>query len=110
MLDKELLEAAYAGNIGIMELIKFKKSATPDQNKQLDDHIKNKRHKEAWDLVRNVTGVKLHHSVAEEIDPDILPKAGAGQWGTDELTNTYLKDTPGQTPKKVKTFKEFKKK
>jgi hypothetical protein len=28
--------------------------------------------------------------------PDILPVAGAGQWGTDKLVNKYKKDTPGQ--------------
>lgn len=92
-------EAAYAGNIGIMELIKFKQKASSEQKKKLDDHIKNKNHKEAWNLVRNVTGVKLHKSVQEEKKvphPDILPKAGGGQQGTKELVNTYKKDTPGQ--------------
>lgn len=37
--------------------------------------------------------------------PDILPKSGAGAWGTDELVKTYMKDTPGQ----LKSFKEWKK-
>lgn len=40
--------------------------------------------------------------------PDILPKSGAGQDGTDELLDTYLKDTPGQS-RKFLTFKKFKK-
>lgn len=44
----------------------------------------------------------------EEIKKDILPKAGAGQWGTDELDDTYREDTPGQE-KKIKSFKEYKK-
>jgi hypothetical protein len=102
--SEQLYEAAYAGNIGIMELIKFKQKATPDQKKKFDDHVKNKRNKDAWKMVQDVTGVKLHKSVNEEIKPDILPKAGAGQWGTDELANTYKKDTPGQD---VKKFKEY---
>ena len=34
---KILKEAAYAGNIGIMELIKFKSNATPEQKKKFDD-------------------------------------------------------------------------
>jgi hypothetical protein len=43
----------------------------------------------------------LHNSVREEKEkkspnPDILPVAGAGQWGTNKLTNKYKKDTPGQ--------------
>ena len=38
-------------------------------------------------------------------NPDILPKSGAGAWGTDELVKTYMKDTPGQ----LKSFKDWKK-
>ena len=102
--SEQLCEAAYAGNIGIMELIKFKQKATPDQKKKFDDHVKNKRNKDAWKMVQDVTGVKLHKSVNEGIKPDILPKAGAGAWGTDGLANTYKKDTPGQD---VKKFKEY---
>ena len=105
---KQLNEAAYAGNIGIMELIKFKQKANDKQKKEFDDHVKNKRSKEAWKLVQHVTGVKLHKSVHEEVKPDILPKSGAGAWGTDELVNTYKDATPGQE-RKLKTFKEFRK-
>jgi hypothetical protein len=64
---KILKEAAYAGNIGIMELIKFKSKATPEQKKKFDDHVKNKKHKDAWKLVQDVTGVKLHKSVTEAV-------------------------------------------
>lgn len=102
-------EAAYAGNIGIMELVKFKQKASVSQKKQFDDFVKNKKQKEAWELVQKVTGVKLHKSIHEEKKvphPDILPKAGAGQDGTDELVRTYMKDTPGQG-KPVKKFKEY---
>ena len=49
--------------------------------------------------------------------PDILPKSGAGAWGTDELANTYKRDTPGQVStetkyslKTIKTLKNFIKK
>ena len=45
-----------------------------------------------------------HHK--EMVSPDILPKAGAGQDGTNTLTNTYKSDTPGQG-RKIKRFKEF---
>lgn len=95
-------EASYAGNIGIMELIKFYKAATPDQKTKLDTHIKQKNHKRAWDLVQAVTKTKLHKSVMEE--KDILPKSGAGQEGTDTLLKSYLRDTPGQS---LKSFKEY---
>lgn len=105
---KVLKEAAYAGNIGIMELIKFKQKASAEQKKKFDDHVKNKKHKEAWELVQHVTGVKLHKSVHEEIKPDILPPSGAGNDGTDTLVKTYMNDTPGQG--KLKSFKDYKKK
>jgi len=41
------------------------------------------------------------------IKPDILPKSGAGQDGTDALRKTYQKDTPGQS--KIVKFKDFSK-
>ena len=40
-------------------------------------------------------------------DIDILPKAGAGQEGTDELANTYKNDTPGQSERKIDSFNDF---
>ena len=107
---KILKEAAYAGNIGIMELIKFKSNATPEQKKKFDDHVKNKKHKDAWKLVQSVTGVKLHKSVTEQKkspNPDILPVSGAGQDGTNILMNNYKNDTPGQG---LKSFKDYKSK
>lgn len=49
---------------------------------------------------------KLAAMVNEAVSPDILPKAGAGQDGTDTLVKSYMTDTPGQ--KKIKNFKEYK--
>lgn len=59
----ELVEASYAGNIGIMELIKFYSNATPDLVKQVKTLIASKKNKEAWDIIQKQTGVKLHASV-----------------------------------------------
>ena len=36
----------------------------------------------------------------------VVPKSGAGEEGTDELIDTFLKVTPGQ-PLKIKNFKDF---
>jgi len=63
---KQFNEASYEGNVGIMELIKFKKQATPIQRKEFEEHLKNKRHKNAWDLVQKVTGTALHKSAFGE--------------------------------------------
>lgn len=41
----------------------------------------------------------------DRISPDILPKAGAGQDGTDTLVKSYMRDTPGQN--KIKNFKDY---
>jgi len=99
---KGMSEAAYAGNIGIMELIKFKQKANEQQKKQFDQHVKNKKHKEAWDLVKHVTGVKLHKSVYEE--QEFVSKAGAGEWGRRETVNNYMKATPGQSLRKFREY------
>ena len=98
-VQSKINEASYAGNIGIMELIKFKQKATPEQKKKFDEYLAQKKTKEVWELVQKVTGVQLHKSVQEEkkvSDSDILPVAGAGQDGTDTLVKKYKKDTPGQ--------------
>jgi hypothetical protein len=57
-----ITEAAYKGNIGVMEVIKFRNNATPEQINQFHDHIDKKEHEKAWKLVQKVTGVKLHPS------------------------------------------------
>jgi len=105
---QQLDEASYAGNIGMMELVKFYSKASPKDKSMLQSLIKHKKNNEAWKLVQDVTGVKLHKSVNEVVKPDVLPKAGGGQWGTDELANTYKNDTPGQNITKFKDYKRHK--
>jgi hypothetical protein len=100
---KHMNEASYAGNIGMMELVKFHRTATPEQKKTLDTHIKNKNHKKVWDLVQSVTKTKLHKSIYESQSKDILSVSGAGQEGTDILVKNYINSTPGQ---KLRSFKD----
>jgi hypothetical protein len=99
----ELYEAAYIGNIGIMELIKFQKKASQKQKNMLQSYIQKKNDNKIRELIADVTGVKLN-KIMEEIKPDILPKAGAGQDGTDELVKTYKNATPGQNYKRFKDY------
>jgi hypothetical protein len=106
MFKSKVDEAAYVGNIGAMEMFKFYSVASKKQKEQLKQHIKDKKTKDAWKLVQNVTGTKLHKSVSEAVSPDILPVAGAGQWGTDTLRQNYQNATPGQ---KITRFKDYKK-
>jgi len=67
---KDLNEASYLGNLGMMELVKFRKVASIKQKQDLADHIRNKKHKEVRDLIHKVTGVKLKPIVQEsQFDP-----------------------------------------
>ena len=103
---KTLNEATYAGNIGVMELVKFYQRATPSMVTELKRLIAQKKEREAWKMVQDVTGVKLHKSVneAKNIKPDILPVSGAGQDGTDEVRKKYQSVTPGQP---VRSFTDY---
>ena len=50
---------------------------------------------------------RLAAMVKEVVDPDILPKSGAGQTGTDTLVNSYVRDTPGQVNPRLKKFRDY---
>jgi len=107
MFKTKVDEAAYVGNVGAMEIFKFHRVATPEQKKKLQQHIQNKETKQAWQHIQKVTGTKLHRSVSEEKkspNPDLLPIAGAGQWGTNALRQNYQNATPGQ---KIKRFNDY---
>jgi len=104
MNNKNLDEASYSGNIGVMELVKFHNIASIQQKKQLKSLISNNKKLDAWKLVQQVTGVKLHKSVSEA--QEWKSKAGAGEDGSDELVKKYLNDTPGQN---IASFKGYKK-
>lgn len=54
---------------------------------------------------KGVEPKRLAAMVSEEVKPDILPKAGAGQDGTDTLVKSYMRDTPGQN--KIQNFKDY---
>ena len=74
-------EAAYDGNIGMMELAKFYMKASPADKQKLQDAIKNKRFKEAWKMVEKVTGVKLkgaEFATEEVTDEEVAANSVAG--------------------------------
>ena len=54
-----LLEANYSGALGLMEIIKFKQIATPEQERLFDRLVKEKKNKEARELVQQVTDMTL---------------------------------------------------
>jgi len=58
-------------------------------------------------VAQSFKGVEPRRLVAmmnEAVSPDILPKSGGGQIGTDTLVQSYIRDTPGQ---KIKKFKDY---
>ena len=73
--EPNVAEAAYEGNIGIMELMKFFTKAgkeAPELVAKVKDLIKQKRDKEVWKIVQDYTGTKLkgaefEGSIAEEL-------------------------------------------
>lgn len=55
-----LLSESYPGNLGMMEMMKFYKVATPAQKQQMKALIDGKQFDKGWELLQDVTGVKLH--------------------------------------------------
>ena len=54
-----LIEASYAGNLGLMELLKFHQLATKEQSDKVKALIAKNQHMDAWAIVQNVSGTKL---------------------------------------------------
>ena len=54
------LEAAYPGNIGMMEMFKFYQVASAAQRQLMAKFIEEKLFDKAWDLLKQVTGVALN--------------------------------------------------
>ena len=59
MKDCSMSEAAYKGNIGAMEMMKFFQVATPEQKQKLKKLIADKNQSAAWKMIQDVTGMKL---------------------------------------------------
>jgi hypothetical protein len=58
-IKPELSEAAYEGNIGMMEMFKFYQVATDEEKVEMKALIGSKNFKKAWEFLQKVTGVKL---------------------------------------------------
>jgi hypothetical protein len=78
-IDTSVNEASYEGNVGIMELIKFKQTATSEQRQQFTKLMNDGDIEGVWQLVQDVTGVKLHPMKAREL-AETIRKIGAKKW------------------------------
>ena len=74
--EPPIQEASYAGNIGMMEVMKFHQKATPEQKKEFKSHMANNKHGDAWKLIQDVSGVKLVGKEFESKDKYITDKNG----------------------------------
>lgn len=63
---KTLIEAVYAGNVGMAEIFQMRQKAKPDEWKEFMDHVNFGRKKEAFGVVQRVLKVKLHPSAWSE--------------------------------------------
>jgi nicotinic acid mononucleotide adenylyltransferase len=68
MKDCSMSEAAYKGNIGMMEMMKFFEVASKEQKEKLKKLIADKNQSAAWKLIQDVTGMKL---MGEEYDDSV---------------------------------------
>lgn len=57
-----MTEAAYKGNIGMMEMFKFYQKASNEQKAKMKQLITDEKFDEAWKFLQEVTGVKLHEA------------------------------------------------
>ena len=57
--DVFVIEAAYAGNIGAMEMFKFYQIASDEEKKQLQQLLDAELYDEVWELLKKVTKVNL---------------------------------------------------
>lgn len=58
-LTDDILEAAYSGNIGMMELVQFFSKADPGLVEKVKALIAEKRNKEVWNIIQKFTNTKL---------------------------------------------------
>jgi len=54
-----ILEAAYKGNIGMMEMFKFYQKANASEKARMKQLIDAKKFDDAWEFLQEVTGMKL---------------------------------------------------
>lgn len=54
-----LIEAAYKGNIGMMEMFKFYQMATPAEKEKMKRFLDAQNFDDAWKFLQEVTGTKL---------------------------------------------------
>ncbi len=86
MRAKEFVEASYKGNLGMMEMMKFFKVATPEEKELMKRLLAQGDQDSAWKLLQQVTDTELVNE---------LFKPGKNNWqwarlGTDEVSAFFI--------------------
>ena len=55
----ELFEMQYDGNVGVHEIFRFMSMANNDQKRLFNKLVKEKKTDELWDLIFQVTGMRI---------------------------------------------------
>jgi dephospho-CoA kinase len=112
-------EASYPGNLGAMEMYKFRQIASPKVWDLMKRLIAAGKQKEAWMLLQKVTGDKLHEAQMDEVGKFInsaLKNAGykfigsgydAQVWMKDEGTVVKILMPETQENEAIESFKTF---
>jgi hypothetical protein len=95
------LEAAYEGNIGIMELMKFFQSAPKELVVQVKELISQKKDKEVWKIVQSYTGTKLKGKEFE-VDENFADGKKPGRKGLAKRSGVNTKDSVSSLRKTAK--------
>jgi predicted kinase len=116
---KKANEASYVGNLGAMEMIKFKQVASPELWALMKKLIADGKEEEAWMLLQKVTGTKLKEAQMDEVGKFInnaLKKAGyefigkgydAQVWMKDEGTVVKILMPETNENEAIESFKTF---
>jgi hypothetical protein len=64
--DGGIGEAAYSGNIGMMEVAKFFRTASPEQKQLFNQLLEKGKRGLAWKLIQDITNTKLQGKEFEE--------------------------------------------
>lgn len=88
VIDEELDEAAYVGNLGAMEIFKFMQDASSSEIEEFDRFLKSGQETKAWDIVKKFTATELQNlgtpgsaTRLEEEKPDFKKEKESGLHG-----------------------------
>lgn len=59
MQEEIMHEAAYAGNVGFVEMFQFMKTASANDVKKMEQYLATGEYDRAWKLLKRATGVPL---------------------------------------------------